>query len=210
MKRGEAESEQQIFSWTSRDCGPFHFFSSTVICLLSGWRADRPPLCIYAGGLQRRRAAGLSGLFFLPAGARRSAGRALWRFADLLLQIPCPDFCPWLFRAGAGLFPILFFYQGFSASFAVSAFLYAAGEHGILLAFLLFGLRWALVLPCCFFLAAGAVSAPSPPPHRRHEAHPAAPEGLYRVSRFAFCILLLGVGAFFEHLFLPEWLCIVS
>ena len=52
--------------------------------------------------------------------------------------------------------------------------------------------------------------APAPPPRRRPEAHPAAPAGLYRVSRFAFCILLLGVGAFFEHLFLPEWLCIVS
>lgn len=113
------------------------------------------------------------------------------------------------FAPGRAFFPILFFYQGFSASFAVSAFLYAAGEHGVLLAFLLFGLRWALVLPCCFFLAAGAVSAPAPPPRRR-ETHPAAPEGLYRVSRFAFCILLLGVGAFFEHLFLPEWLCIVS
>ena len=210
MKRGEAESEQQIFSWTSRDCGPFHFFSSAVICLLSGWRADRPPLCIYAGGLQRRRAAGLSGLFFLPAGARRSAGRALGASLISYCKYPVLIFVLGCVAPGRAFFPILFFYQGFSASFAVSAFLYAAGEHGILLAFLLFGLRWALVLPCCFFLAAGAVSAPSPPPHRRHEAHPAAPEGLYRVSRFAFCILLLGVGAFFEHLFLPEWLCIVS
>lgn len=47
---------------------------------------------------------------------------------------------------GIFLIPIVTFYQGFMFSFAVSAFLYTAGEHGLVLALLLFGLG---VLWCC-------------------------------------------------------------
>ena len=138
---------------------------------------------------------GLSGLFFLPAGARRSAGRALWRFADLLLQIPCLDFLSLAVSRRGEPFSDTLFYQGFSASFAVSAPHTPQGSTASSWPFLLFGLRWALVLPCCFSWRRRRIrtlTAAAPPPRGAS----AAPEGLYRVSRFAFCILLLGVGAF--------------
>ena len=109
---------------------------------------------------------------------------------------------------GAFCIPLVLFYQGFSVSFAVSAFLYATDGHSVALAALLFGLRWMLVLPCCFFLADGAMRTSVQ--IRRQEKKQRSTLFSYPIFRFAFCILVLIVGAFLEHMFLPKWLCMIS
>lgn len=108
---------------------------------------------------------------------------------------------------GAFCIPLVLFYQGFSVSFAVSAFLYAAGEHSVALAVLLFGFRWFLVLPCCFFLASHSMQ--SSIRISRQEKKQGNISYAYPIFRFAFCIMLLIIGAFLEYIFLPKWICII-
>lgn len=108
---------------------------------------------------------------------------------------------------GAFCIPVVLFYQGFSVSFAVSAFIYAAGEHSVALAVLLFGLRWLLVLPCCFFLASYSMQSSSQifQQGKKQGSIPYA----YPILRFVFCLLLMMIGTFVEYIFLPKWICMI-
>lgn len=111
---------------------------------------------------------------------------------------------------GIFLIPAVTVYQGFAISFAVSAFLYTAPEYGFLLALLLFGLRYAVVLPCFFLLARDAVASSAKLPARRQGKNDGGSITEYAVLRFALCMLFLFVGAFLEHTFLPDLLFTVA
>ena len=87
-------------------------------------------------------------------------------------------------------------------SFAVSAFLYTEGEHGLVLALLLFGLRCIVVLPCYFWLASSGMAL-AVGPGSGSKARPVDERaGSDAVWRFIFCSLILFAGAAFEHLVL--------
>lgn len=103
---------------------------------------------------------------------------------------------------GIFFIPIVTFYQGFMFSFAVSAFLYAAGEHGLVLALLLFGLRCIVVLPCYFWLASSGMALAVGPGTGNKTRLGSERAGSDTVWRFIFCSLILFAGAAFEHLVL--------
>ena len=103
---------------------------------------------------------------------------------------------------GIFFIPIVTFYQGFMFSFAVSAFLYAAGEHGLVLALLLFGLRCIVVLPCYFWLASSGMALSVGPGTGNKTRLGSERAGSDTVWRFIFCSLILFAGAAFEHLVL--------
>ena len=98
------------------------------------------------------------------------------------------------------LVPGLLFYQGLSFSFAVSAVLAAAPEGGLASAWLLFGLRCGIVLPCCFWLAQGTAAFADFAGRREQRS------ARNTAVCLVLCVLLLSAGAFLEHIFLPELL----
>ena len=78
----------------------------------------------------------------------------------------------------------------------------AAGEHGLVLALLLFGLRCIVVLPCYFWLASSGMAL-AVGPGSGSKARPVDERaGSDAVWRFIFCSLILFAGAAFEHLVL--------
>lgn len=121
-------------------------------------------------------------------------------------KYPIVLFCLGLVPVGVFLIPAFVAYQGFMTSFAVSAVLYAAGEHSVFLAVLFFGLRCLVTLPCCFFLANAGMASAAKRLNKRNGRHAEPVRMEYTVLRFAVCILILFTGALLEHLFLVEWL----
>ena len=107
---------------------------------------------------------------------------------------------------GVWLIPMITVFQGFSVSFSVSAFLFAAGEHSLLLAVCLFGLRCFLVLPCYFFLASDAMLRAARKKDPGHYGHMEIHAPVDTALRFAICLILLAAGAFLEHAYLIDLL----
>lgn len=135
--------------------------------------------------------------------AQPSFGYALFSYC----KYPALVFLLGYASVGAFLIPAVTFYQGFTMSFAVSAFIYTVDEHGFLLALLLFGVRCLVVLPCYFLLAGYALTSSA----RLASAAAGEQKGAriftkYTLVRFLFCLAILAVGALLEHLFLAELL----
>ena len=110
------------------------------------------------------------------------------------------------FSAGILLIPALMVYQGFSISFAVSAILYTAGDHGLLLALALLGAQCLVVFPCCFFLAGSSMSRSAHRAAKRHGKRTDSAFSKYTLLRIAFCAALPLAAAVLEHLYLAQWL----
>lgn len=119
-------------------------------------------------------------------------------------KYPAAVFAAGLFPIGMILIPILTLIQGFALSFAVSAFLYAAPEHSVLLVFLLFGLRCLVVLPCYFWLASEGMLMSGRMLRTGGGKENSGAITEYTIFRFVLCLLFLVAGATAEHLFLAQ------
>lgn len=124
-------------------------------------------------------------------------------------KYPLSFFALGFLGVGVLAIPAVLFYQGFSLSFAVSAFLCVAGEQGIVWALLLFGFRSFFVLPCSFLAASDAMGA-SLRRFRQQKMEKSSGRELPVLGRFICCAVLLLAGALLEYLLLPALLSAVG
>lgn len=101
--------------------------------------------------------------------------------------------------AGLALIPVLCIFQGCSLAFSVACFASALGRGGVLLALAAFGMRYLVLLPCTFLLAADYLNGAQR--HLTARTGKRAKKDKTYISRhygrlaLCFCLLLLGVIA---------------
>ena len=106
---------------------------------------------------------------------------------------------------GVVLIPLLCLLQGCSLAFSIACFSSALGRSGVLLAVAAFGLRWFLLLPCLFLLAAehlGITQRATIVRKRKSGKHQES--GQRRHLHLALCLFVLLVGVIAESVLLPR------
>ena len=105
---------------------------------------------------------------------------------------------------GIVLIPLLCLFQGCSLAFSVACFASALGRGGVLLALVAFGLRWLLLLPCMFLLAAEYIGGTQRMvPGRKRRGAKRQEFGQPRHLHLVLCFLLLLVGVIAESVLVP-------
>lgn len=107
--------------------------------------------------------------------------------------------------AGVVLIPLLCLLQGCSLAFSVACFASALGRGGVLLALASFGLRWLLLLPCFFLLAAEYIGGTRHTTDARKKKIGKRQEfDQRRHLRLFMCLLWLLIGVIAESIFVPD------
>lgn len=105
---------------------------------------------------------------------------------------------------GVVLIPLLCLLQGCSLAFSIACFSSALGRGGVLLAAAAFGLRWLLLLPCLFFLAAEHIGITQRSiPARKKTGGKRRESDQQRHLRLTLCLFVLLVGVIAEAVLLP-------
>ena len=125
--------------------------------------------------------------FLAHSGERFSV--SLWKAAGLYFRYPLFAVLMALLPAGFILMPFFLLLMGAELSFSVAAFFAVLGKSGLLVALCIFGIRSAIVLPCCFVIACRAFSCRKEKPAR------------------LFCLPgILGAGICLECFLIPQLL----
>ena len=120
---------------------------------------------------------------------------SVWTAAGLYFRYPLFALLLALLPAGFAVLPFFMFFIGGELSFSAAAFMSVFGRSGLRAAVCALGIRSALVIPCCFLIAFGALS-------RRQERILLKKEA----TRLMCVAGILGAGICFEVFLVPKLL----